>query len=204
MFEKFLNDFKVTGNLNEDVQNFLVLNNLPKTAEHSFWVSCEAEILARKFEMDPILAKQAGLLHDISAVFPNSQRVSAAYQLGIDVLDEEVQFPLIIHQKISRVMAKEIFNIDNVHVLNAIECHTTLKANPSRLDLILFVADKIQWDQPGTPPYIQELKQQLNVSLEHAAFSYIKYLWDRKENLKVLHPWLNDAYLDLSKHLKIT
>ncbi|OSX89232.1 hypothetical protein BTJ44_04916 [Bacillus mycoides] len=31
-------------------------------------------------------------------------------------------------------------------------------------------------------------------SLEHAAFVYISYLWERKYTLKVIHPWLEEAY----------
>ncbi|HDR3858072.1 TPA: HAD family hydrolase, partial [Bacillus anthracis] len=34
---------------------------------------------------------------------------------------------------------------------------------------------------------------------EHAAFAYISYLWDRKDTLKVLHPWLEDAYWQLKE-----
>ncbi|WP_205414582.1 hypothetical protein, partial [Klebsiella pneumoniae] len=62
------------------------------------------------------------------------------------------------------------------------------------MDLVLFVADKIEWDQNGTPPYVVEVKKGLEKSLEYAAFTYISYLWDRKDTLKVLHPWLEDAY----------
>lgn len=37
-------------------------------------------------------------------------------------------------------------------------------------------------------------KKALGNSLEHAAFVYISYLWERKDTLKVIHPWLEEAY----------
>lgn len=98
-------------------------------------------------------------------------------------------------------MATEIFNISNKEILEAISCHTTLKSNASPLDMILFIADKIEWDQKGLPPYIDEVEKALAISLELSAFKFIKYQMDNKENLKVIHPWLLDAYLDLEKRM---
>lgn len=34
-----------------------------------------------------------------------------------------------------------------------------LKAKPSKIDMIIFVADKIEWDQEGQPPYLKELEE---------------------------------------------
>ena len=69
------------------------------------------------------------------------------------------------------------------------------------LDRVVFVADKIAWDQPGIPPYLDKLLDGLELSLAHGAFVYIEGLWERKEQLKVVHPWLEAAYYDL---LRIT
>jgi HD superfamily phosphohydrolase YqeK len=34
-----------------------------------------------------------------------------------------------------------------IDILDSISCHTTLKANPAKLDMLLFISDKIKWDQ---------------------------------------------------------
>ncbi|WP_256865604.1 bis(5'-nucleosyl)-tetraphosphatase (symmetrical) YqeK [Paenibacillus sp. 32352] len=183
--------------LEADVSRLLHMHHCPKTAEHSVRVGREAERLAVAFGGLPEAARKAGLLHDISAIFPNSERIRTAEALGIDIMPEEAAFPMIIHQKISRVIAQDLFQIHDVPILDAIECHTTLKANPTRMDLIVFVADKIEWDQPGTPPYLDKLLSALDTSLEHAAFVYIEHLWNQRDRLKVIHPWLIDAYKDL-------
>lgn len=201
LFEKLVQEIEFTGSMKQDIQHFLTANHIQGTAEHCMDVGTEARRIAQLYNADPERAEMAGWLHDISAVFPNEERIEAARQLGIDVLPEEEQFPMIIHQKLSKVMARDIFGITDVEVLDAVGCHTTLRADASQLDLVLFVADKIAWDQQGIPPYIAELHHNLAISLEHAAFAYIQYLWERKDTLKVVHPWLADAYEQLHVQL---
>lgn len=187
----------LTGNLREDVFHFLRDNGLPNTASHSRSVGDEARKIAARYGVNQESASVAGYLHDISAVFPSEVRISVAHRLGIEVLTEEETFPMIIHQKISKEMARDIFNIHEEDILSAVGCHTTLKKDSGDLDKVLFVADKIKWDQPGEPPYLHEIKRQLEHSLDLAAFEYIQYLWVQKEKLKVVHPWLKDAYYEL-------
>ncbi|KFM99170.1 HD domain-containing protein [Bacillus clarus] len=178
--------FNLTGKIKDDIRFFLLDYNKEFTFKHSVRVANEASKIARRFHINEEEAAIAGYLHDISAIFPNEERIAVAEELGIDILQEEREFPMIIHQKLSRVIAKEIFKVDDEQILNAIGCHTTLRKNATRMDLVLFVADKIEWDQKGTPPYIINVENGLKKSLEHAACAYISYLWERKDTLKVL------------------
>ena len=75
-----------------------------------------------------------------------------------------------------------------------------MKKNYSDIDLVLFVADKIKWDQEGKPLYLDGLLQALNCSLENAAYFYIDYIL--KHDIKVVHPWLWDAYNQLNLIIK--
>lgn len=190
-----------TGDLKQDVQLFLTANQCPEAAEHCMEVGRQSKIVAEQFGANAEAAEISGWLHDISAVIPNHERIHAARELQIDILPEEEVFPMIIHQKLSKVMAAEIFNITDQEILDAVGCHTTLRSRATLLDQVLFVADKIAWDQTGDPPYIQELLANLQLSLRHGAFSYINYLWQRRENLKVVHPWLREAYEELKDTL---
>jgi HD superfamily phosphohydrolase YqeK len=65
------------------------------------------------------------------------------------------------------------------------------------LDKVVFVADKVAWDQPGAPPYLGALSEALTRSLDEAVFRYLDYLWQRREALLAVHPWLADAYREL-------
>ena len=64
---------------------------------------------------------------------------------------------------------------------------------------IIFLADKIAWDQNGIPPYLDDLLKQLECSLEEAALFYINYLLDH--GIKVIHPWILDAKSQLENIL---
>ncbi len=191
---KLVKGIQLSGDVRDDMVTFLRHHGLPKTAAHSMRVAAEAKRLAIKVGADALLAERAGWLHDISAVWPSHQRSQIAKALGVTLLPEEEIAPMIIHQKLSVVIARDIFQVTNEAVLSAIGCHTTLKANASLLDKVVFVADKIKWDQPGTPPYLEALVAALDNSLDQAAFCYLDYLWQRRESLQVVHPWLVEAY----------
>lgn len=203
VFKRLLDGFVFTGDLHKDTYNLLFLHNRQIVAEHSKSVAEECRRLAIKFGVNDKDAEIAGLLHDISAIFPFQQRLEISNLLGIQVLKEEETFPLILHQKISQVMAKDIWNISDEQTLSAIGCHTTLKKEYTELDLLLFIADKIKWDQKGIPAYLEDVVSGLNISLEHGAYAYIRYLMDNKSNLRVVHPWLMDAYDSLRVKLNV-
>ncbi|GAF07840.1 bis(5'-nucleosyl)-tetraphosphatase (symmetrical) YqeK [Paenibacillus pini] len=197
IFKNLTKNIEFSSDLKSNIHLFLTTNKCPQTADHCIDVGSEARRIALMFEANHEAAEIAGWLHDISAVFPSAERIEVSRQLQIEVLPEEELFPMIIHQKISKVMAGEIFGITDQEILEAVGCHTTLRANATLLDQVLFVADKIAWDQSGEPPYIKELNRELKKSLTHGAFAYINYLWERKETLKVIHPWLKEAYGEL-------
>lgn len=189
---------RLTGSLREDVYQFLSMNGCEETAVHCMKVGEEARRIAIMFDSDPVAAEYAGYLHDISAVYPNEIRISIARQLGVEVLPEEEAFPMIIHQKLSKEMARDLFHISDPEILEAVGCHTTLRKHATLLDKVLFVADKIEWDQSGSPPYINEILVELNKSIVHASYAYIHYLWQQRDKLRVVHPWLKGAFEDLS------
>ncbi|EEL40238.1 Hydrolase (HAD superfamily) [Bacillus cereus Rock3-29] len=186
--------FTPTGKIEHSIKEFLLKYDKEFTYHHSIRVANEARKIATMFHENEEKAEIAGYLHDISAIFPNEERIKVAEAVGIEILQEERKFPMIIHQKLSRVIVKEIFKVEDEEILDAICCHTTLRKHATKMDLVLFVADKIEWDQNGTPSYLVGIKNGLEKSLEHAAFVYISYLWERKDTLKVIHPWLEEAY----------
>ena len=201
LLNTFTHSFIPTGHLRRDVATFLALHSCAGTAGHVVHVAAEAKRLAERFGASAEAAEVAGLLHDISAVIPNEERIVAAHTFGIEVLPEEATFPMIIHQKLSVVLARDLFGVTQPELLSAIGCHTTLKADASLLDKVVFVADKIKWDQTGEPPYLAELLRALDRSLDHAAFCYLDYLWQRRTTLRVVHPWLVAAHQQLEEQL---
>lgn len=188
----------LTGHLSKDVSRFLAEHGQVHTAAHCAQVALQAGKLAERFGVSTSHAKTAGWLHDVSVVIPNEKRVGVALENGLEVLPEEEKLPMIVHQKLSALMARKLFQINDAEVLSAVGCHTTLKADASPLDKVVFVADKIAWDQPGTPPYLGELEKALESSLDAAALVYLEYLWERRDDLPVLHPWVAAAHRQLT------
>ena len=188
---------QLTGDIGPDVTAFLLHHGRPETAEHCKNVAAEAKRLAAQFGADERLAQTAGWLHDVSAVIPNEQRVQIAHQLELEVLPEEAAVPMILHQKLSAVMAHQIFGIMDKAALGAIECHTTLKANAPLLDKVVFLADKIAWDQSYTAPFLEGVLAALEQSLDRAVLHYLHYLWQQRDTMQVVHPWFVDAYKEL-------
>ena len=176
---------------------------MKEIAEHCSKVANEAARLAERFNIDDVSSRIAGYLHDVGRVFSDKQSVDIAFQLGIQVLNEEHTYAGLLHQKLSKVLAYELFGIRDNNILSAIECHTTLKAGASDSDLVLFIADKLSWDSSDSKPIIGGILNGLEVSLKHGAFSCISYLYENRNNIKVLHPWTLAAYNDLKvKYMK--
>lgn len=188
----------LSGNLPKDVACFLTQHGHAHTAAHCARVAKQAGELADRFGVSTSQAEVAGWLHDVSAVIPNEMRIQAALENNIEVLPEEEKLPMIVHQKLSALIARDLFGVTDTGVLSAVGCHTTLKADASPLDKVVFVADKIAWDGEERPPYLANLLSALECSLDAAALAYLEFLWGYREQLVVLHPWAADAYQQLS------
>ncbi len=193
----WLGDVALTGDPAQDVPAVLTARGYPQTAAHCAHVAAEAKALAERFAADGRAAEWAGWLHDVGALIPLEQRVALARAWGIGVLPEEARLPMILHQKLAVPLAREGFGVREVAVLSAIGCHTTLKSDAALLDKVVFLADKIAWDQEGPPPYLASLRAALTHSLDAAVCVYLNYLWERRATLPVVHPWLVAAYRQL-------
>ncbi len=200
MIEGFFSCPPLSGRLVDDVSAFLGLHGCPGTLDHSLRVSVEAERLVQRFGVDAEAAASAGLLHDVSAVIPTQLRLQAAIDLEIDVLEEERACPMILHQKLSRMMAERIFNVNDLLILDAIGCNTTLRSCASQLDRILFLADKLEWDKPGEHPLKVQLLAALNISLDASTWVYLDFLWQQRDSLPTVHPWLAAAWNEARTH----
>lgn len=181
-----------TGSTENDVRSLLTANGKEKVLEHCLAVAVTASSLAERFMLDPKLARTAAILHDVSAVIKPEDMLDYARKSGWELDKCEWWYPFILHQRVSAMIAREYFGIVDASILSAVECHTTLRANPSDYDMIIFLADKLSWDQEGVPPFRDILLSALDVSLEHASLAYINYALD---NGMLLHPhkWLIEA-----------
>lgn len=182
----------ITHHLENDVSLLLDSNHHQNTKQHVLSVAKTSQRLARQFDVDEDICYQAALLHDISAIIKPSDMITIAISHHYSLEPSEQKYPFLLHQYISSIIASDIFDIQDQRILDAIACHTTLKAQPTKYDMILFLADKISWDQKGTPPYLSLIKEALQDSLEKACYEYIRYLF-KNHLLLCPHRHLKDA-----------
>ncbi len=191
LLQDFVRNTTWTGNPRSDMITFLHQYGRDDTAQHCLQVGAQARELAEQFNVLPTRAELGGWLHDISAAIPRSQYLATAQAWGIVVLPEERQCPMLLHQQLSAIIAREVFHITDEGVLSAIECHTTLKMGMLPLAKVVFLADKLAWDQPATPPYLAQMRAALDQmhSLDAALRVYSEYLGEARDLQFVAHPW---------------
>ena len=113
--------FDLMKRYDEGVRHFVYRGHVKAVAEMNMRI-------AGQYGLDKSICELCGYLHDISAV------VTAEH-------------PLLLHQRISKMIAEQEFSITDEQILSAIECNTTLKMNPFAYDMALLIADKPAWDQ---------------------------------------------------------
>lgn len=190
---KYINITEITGKTEFDVSNFLIKNNKLKTLEHVTAVANTIKKIAEIYGLDKNVCTISSLLHDISAVSYPNDMLNYVLEHDLFIDEAERKYPFLLHQRISKLLAKSFFKIDDDVVLSAIECHSTLKSNPSQYDMALFIADKLSWDQEGTPPFYDIVSESLTLSLEEACLAYINFIID---NNLILHPhsWIIEGH----------
>ena len=178
------------------IKNRYLCNNKEDVLSHVEDVARIAVELAKTYKLDIDKIKLAALLHDISGIMTPQEMYDFAITKGLEIDPAEEKYRALLHQRVSKIIAQEEFDITDSDILNAIECHTTLKKNTSMYDKIIFIADKISWDSKGVPSYDYLIKRSTVESLDEACYTYIKYQFDN--NLLVMpHQWLIEAYDDL-------
>lgn len=194
----YLRHVTLSGDLQADVCSFLAANGEQDTATHCASVAKVSQEIAASFGLDKALATSSALLHDIANVIEPQDMLIYAIDNNWPIHAAEEKHPFLLHQRLSAVLARDLFGIDNPIILSAIACHTTLKASPSDYDLALFLSDKLAWDQAGTPPFYDLVASALDRSLKHAALVYINFVLGNGMILSP-HDWLLDAKTWLEK-----
>ena len=149
---------------------------------------------ARRFGVDPAQVEVAALLHDIGGVVPRDRMVDLCQILGLSVRPEELQVPMLLHARISEIIAREVYGVDDPAVLQAIRVHTALHGQPTPLDKVVFLADKIEWDQGGEPPYRAELLLALDAGLDAGTCFMLTWMHTHRSELLAILSELRGAW----------
>lgn len=188
----------LTKDFKTDMTNLYLANGKVDTLNHVQGVAEVITDIAQAENLDREACITAAYCHDIAAIIRPADMLDHARKHYMDLDPAEVKYPFLLHQRLSALIAEEVFAVRDRNILDSISHHTTLKANPTKYEMALFVADKLSWDQEGTPPFHGEVKRGLTQSLYHASLAYIENMFTNNlllhphKLLEEAHAWLKD------------
>ncbi len=116
----------------------------PKRLRHSIRVMECAKRLARLHNADEDKAAIAGLLHDCAKGFSGSELILRSKEYEIELDEISLCQRGLIHGPLGARVANDIFGIDDLDILSAIEYHTYGKRDMKLLEMIVYLADLIE------------------------------------------------------------
>ena len=128
----------------EKIKIWLKKNLSGERYAHVLGTEETAKELAVKFAVDPEKAGLAALVHDCAKNIEPDKLLKIIEENNIDISDMEKMSKKTLNAPVSAFLAKKEFGIDDTEILDAIRWHTVGKIDMSKLDKIVFLADKIE------------------------------------------------------------
>ena len=88
--------------------------------EHTLGVMYTAGALAMRYGADLEDTMIAGLLHDCAKCIPSAQKIELCKKYNLNISEAEQKNPGLLHAKLGAYLAKEIYQIENTEILDAI------------------------------------------------------------------------------------
>lgn len=184
----------IDGELREHVKMYLESFQCQDIYEHTLKVVDQVKNLHRQFDFDLDKCIISAYLHDLGRIVPKEEMTQFCQSFGYSPLKGEIQAPDLLHQVASKIIANEIFGVQDREVLEAVACHTTLKRNPNQIEMVLFLADKLSWDENQFSYLKSNINKGLEDSMEEGIFQYFQDMHKRREHLSYYHKLSQEAY----------
>lgn len=165
----------------------------PERYTHSVAVANRAVALAKLYHEDEEKAYTAGLLHDIMKDAEAKTQLQLLEKFGIILDREQMKTPKVWHSFASAIYVKELLHISDKDVFNGIYYHTTGRADMSRFEMILCLADKTSSDRiyKGVEELRTLSEQNLEKAMKHMLSASVERL---KAEGKTVNPYSDGAY----------
>lgn len=164
--------------------------------QHTKGVVKSAIKLASRYGVDLNKAKLAALLHDIGKPLAPEKLLNLAKKYKLEIDDIAKTETDLLHGPVGSNIAHEEFAVKDQEILQAISYHTTGRANMSKLEKIIYLADYIEEgrDFPG----LERLRKVTRESLDQAVLlglnNSIQHII---QSGKLIHPNTIEARNDL-------
>lgn len=176
---------------------------------HSLGTHDKALELARKFKLSPEAQEKtaiAGLLHDAAKLMGPQTLFDYCDHHGLAISEADRESPQTLHPFVGADLVARELGIDDPEILDAIRYHTTGRAGMSRVEQIVYIADKIE-ENTRNPLFIKRVTAHLDErnpgSLDEASLylldSTIQFVMEKRQ---VIHPRTLEARNDFIRRLK--
>ena len=170
-----------------EMLHYLHVNLSESRLKHSLSVSETAVALAVKYGEDIEKARVAGLVHDCAKGMKGDKLIEVARAHEVHIDEIYTHSPLILHGLVGSIIAREVMDIQDDDILNAISYHTTGRKNMSILEKIIYIADYIEPLRNFNG--VEELRilsvNDLDAAVVQSLDNTINYIISRKELLHI-------------------
>lgn len=144
-------------------------------AEHVLRVTDEALRLADVHGVDREAAKIAALGHDLLRGISGERllAICADQNYAADAVDR--MEPILLHGPLAVQILREQYKVLDADVLGAVASHTTARPAMTRLQKLIFIADKIEPHKMGGRPPVIRVGDLAERDLDAAMLAYLDY-----------------------------
>jgi len=200
------NNYTLNGLKEETIKKILTYEKMlrklltPHRLIHSINTMREAVRLARICKADIDKSAIAGILHDC-AKYNNAEKLYGKLtteEEPEEIINSDNSIPeKILHAYWGELVAKKVYGIEEKEILDAIYYHTTSRKNPSLLEKIIFIADKIE---PGRKfPRIDKIRK---ITYENIDNGYYECLKDIIKVLEINESVIHNDTIEAFKYAK--
>lgn len=139
-----------------------------------------AAALAERYGADAVLARRAGILHDVTKALTPEQQAMMAARWGAPLTPEQLESPQLLHAVTGALAAEKLFGECDA-VVQAIRTHTTGAADMTLLQKILYIADYVEPTRsfPGVEALRAAVRRDLDEGVMQGLASTLELLASR-------------------------
>ncbi len=161
----------------------------PTLAEQVLRVTDEALRLAEIHGVDREAAKIAALGHDLLRALSGERLLGICEDQKYAADDVDRMEPILLHGPLAVQLLREQYKVIDADVLGAVAAHTTARPGMTRLQKLIFIADKIEPHKMGGRPPVIRVGDLAEADLDGAMLAYLDhYTAFALENAWPLHP----------------
>ncbi len=168
----------------------------PKRYQHSLNVAKSAKELAKIYGADEEKAYICGVLHDVMKNTSEEEQLEVITSSGRKMSDLEKSNPKLWHAMAGAAYIQIALGINDKEMIQAIDCHTTAKANMTMLEKIIYIADYISDDRDYDG--VEEMRKRAFENIDSAVLMGTQFsILDLAKRCMPIHPNTMAAYNEM-------